>query len=63
MLVVQVNEGENIERALKRYKNKFNRTKVVRELRNRKEYVKPTVANRKMKMKAAYINQKFREED
>ena len=63
MLVVQVKDGENIERALKRYKNKFNKTKVVRELRTRKEYVKPTVAKRKTKLKAAYINQKFREED
>jgi small subunit ribosomal protein S21 len=59
MLVVQVKEGENIERALKRYKNKFNRTKVVRELRDRKQYIKPTVANRKTKLKAAYIQNKY----
>ncbi|MEN8927568.1 MAG: 30S ribosomal protein S21 [Flavobacteriales bacterium] len=59
MLVVQVKDGENIERALKRYKNKFNRTKVVRELRSRKEYIKPTVANRKQKLKAAYIQEKY----
>lgn len=59
MLIVQVKEGENIERALKRYKNKFNRTKVVRELRERKEYIKPTVANRKVKLKAAYIQNKY----
>ncbi len=59
MLVVQVKEGENIERALKRYKNKFNRTKVVRQLRDRKEYIKPTVANRKTKLKAAYIQAKY----
>ena len=59
MLIVQVKDGENIERALKRYKNKFNRTKVVRELRDRKEYIKPTVANRKTKLKAAYIQKKY----
>ena len=59
MLVVQVKEGENIERALKRYKKKFSRTKVVRELRDRKEYIKPTVANRKTKLKAAYIQEKY----
>jgi len=59
MLVVQVKEGENIERALKRYKNKFNKTKVVRELRDRKQYIKPTVANRKTKLKAAYIQNKY----
>ena len=59
MLVVKVKEGENIERALKRYKNKFNKTKVVRELRDRKQYIKPTVAHRKTKLKAAYIQEKY----
>ncbi|MEZ7900331.1 MAG: small subunit ribosomal protein S21 [Urechidicola sp.] len=59
MLVVQVKEGENIERALKRYKNKFNRTKIVRQLRDRKQYIKPTVANRKTKLKAVYIQAKY----
>lgn len=63
MLIVQVKDGENIERALKRYKNKFNSTKVVRQLREKKEYIKPTVANRKTKLKAAYIEQKFKEEN
>jgi small subunit ribosomal protein S21 len=63
MLVVQVKEGEDIDRALKRYKNKFNKTKVVRELRSRKEFIKPTVANRSMMMKAAYINAKHNQED
>ena len=62
MLIVQVKDGENIERALKRYKNKFNSTKTVRELRQRKEYIKPTVANRATRLKAAYINEKYREE-
>lgn len=62
MLIVQVKEGENIERALKRYKKKYNSTKVVRNLRIKKEYIKPTVARRKMKLKAAYILKKFRED-
>jgi len=62
MLIVQVKEGENIERALKRYKKKYNSTKVVRNLRSKKEYIKPTVARRKMKLKAAYILKKFRED-
>lgn len=63
MLVVQVKEGENIERALKRYKKKYDKTKVVRQLRSRKEYIKPSVANRKIRMKAAYIENKFRDEN
>ncbi|MCT4560262.1 MAG: 30S ribosomal protein S21 [Crocinitomicaceae bacterium] len=54
MLVIPVKEGENIERALKRYKKKYDRTGVMRELRGRKEFVKPSVTNRQDKIKAAY---------
>jgi len=39
MLVIQVKEGDNIERALKKYKRKFERTKTLRELRARKKAV------------------------
>ncbi len=63
MIIIPVKDGENIERALKRYKNKFNSTKTVRELRQRKEYIKPSVANRKIRLKAAYIENKFRDEN
>lgn len=62
MLKIIVKDGESIERALKRYKNKFNSTKVVKKLREKKEYIKPTVANRSERLKAAYINRKNREE-
>lgn len=43
MLIIPVKEGENIERAIKKYKKKFDRTKVMRELRSRKEFTKPSV--------------------
>lgn len=62
MLKIIVKDGESIERALKRYKNKFNSTKVVKKLREKKEYIKPTIANRSERLKAAYINRKNREE-
>ena len=54
MLVVPVKEGENIERALKKYKKKFEKTGVMRELRTRKEFVKPSVIGRQQRIKAAY---------
>ena len=47
MIIVPVKEGENIERALKRFKRKFERTGVVKELRNRKAFIKPSVERRK----------------
>ena len=46
MIVVAVKEGENIERALKRFKRKFERTGAVKELRARKEFIKPSVLKR-----------------
>ncbi len=55
MLIIPVKEGENIERALKKYKKKFGRTKVVRELRARKQFTKPSVIRREEIKKAAYI--------
>jgi len=54
MLIIPVKEGENIERAIKKYKKKFEKTKVMRELRSRKEFVKPSILKRQEKIKASY---------
>ncbi len=54
MLIIPIKEGENIERPLKRFKKKFERTGTMRGLRARKHYVKPSVARRVQKEKAAY---------
>ncbi len=60
MIIVPLKEGENIERALKRLKRKFERTGVVRELRSRKHFQKPSEINRERKKKAIYV-QKLRQ--
>lgn len=62
MLVIQVKEGDNIERALKKYKRKFERTKTLRELRARKTYTKPCVADREARKKAIYVESIKRQE-
>ncbi len=54
MLIIPVKEGENIERALKKYKKKYDKTNVMKELRARKEFVKPSIIGRQQKIKAAY---------
>ncbi|TXI83328.1 MAG: 30S ribosomal protein S21 [Crocinitomicaceae bacterium] len=54
MLIIPVKEGENIERALKKYKKKFDKTNVMKELRARKEFIKPSVINRQANIKASY---------
>jgi small subunit ribosomal protein S21 len=59
MLIIPVKEGENIERALKKYKKKYDKTNVMKELRGRKEFEKPSVTRRQEKIKAAYV-QKLR---
>ena len=55
MIVVQVKDSENIERALKRFKRKYERTGVVKELRRRQAFVKPSVQKRKQKQRAVYV--------
>ena len=54
MLIIPVKEGENIERAIKKYKKKYEKTKVMRELRARREFTKPSITNRQANIKAAY---------
>ncbi len=63
MLVISVKEGEAIERALKRYKRKFDRTGTMRQLRSRQQFTKPSVERRKEIIKAAYIQGKRQDEE
>ena len=55
MLHIPVKEGESIERALKKYKKKFERTGVLKELRARKEYTKKSIVRRQQVIKAEYV--------
>ncbi len=55
MLIIPIKEGENIDRALKRYKRKFDKTGVVRQLRARQAFTKPSVAKRAQTQKAQYV--------
>ncbi len=63
MIVIPVKEGENIERALKRFKRKFERTGVIKELRGRQQYTKPSIERRAEVKKAIYVQAKQRIED
>ena len=60
MIIVQVKEGENIEKALKKFKRKYEKTGIVKDLRSRQAFEKPSVTNRKKMMKAVYV-QKLRQ--
>ena len=63
MIIVPVKEGENIEKDLKKFKRKFEKTGVVKELRNRQAFDKPSVKNRKKMMRAIYIQKLQQIED
>ena len=57
MIIVPIKEGENIERALKKFKRKFEKTGAVREMRSRKNFEKPAVKKRMALQKAIYVQQ------
>ena len=63
MIVVPLKEGENIERALKKFKRKFEKTGVVKELRNRQAFSKPSVNRREQVKKEIYVQKLQREEE
>jgi small subunit ribosomal protein S21 len=54
MLIVNVKENESIDKALKRFKKKFEKTGVLKELRARTSFEKPSVRRRKEIIHAAY---------
>ena len=63
MIVVPIKEGENIERALKKLKRKFEKTGIMRELRSRQAYTKDSVIRREKLAKAIYVQQMHRDEE
>jgi len=56
MIIVPVKEGENLDKALKKLKKKFEKTGLIREIRERQKYTKPSVKRRQQLLRAIYIN-------
>lgn len=54
MLIINIKENESIDKALKRFKKKFEKTGVLRELRSRTSFAKPSVKRRQEILKAVY---------
>ncbi|MDR1517476.1 MAG: 30S ribosomal protein S21 [Dysgonamonadaceae bacterium] len=63
MIIVQLKEGENIEKALKKFKRKYEKTGVVKELRSRQAFTKPSITKRKKKQHAIYVQQLLQNEE
>ena len=54
MLIINIKENESIDKALKRFKKKFEKTGVVKQLRERSKFTKPSVRRREEIIKASY---------
>ena len=63
MIIMPIKEGETIERALKKFKRKYERTGVLKELRRRQYFTKPSIAKRDAMMHAVYVEQLHREDE
>ncbi len=59
MLIIDVKDSESIDRALKNYKRKVQRVGVIKELRRRKQFDKPSIKRRTTQLKAAYRLKKY----
>ena len=63
MLIIPIKDGENIDRALKRFKRKFDKTGTKRSWQTRKEFVKPSIKRRAEIQKAEYVQRLRDNED
>ena len=63
MIIVNVENGTSLEKALKTLKRKWDKSKAIKELRERKEFTKKSVKRRQEILKASYIQKKYRNND
>ena len=61
MLIIDTRDSDSIDKALRKYKKKFEKSGILKELRNHKQYDKPSVVKREKMKKAAYSEQLRRE--
>ncbi|HLP19214.1 MAG TPA: 30S ribosomal protein S21 [Chitinophagales bacterium] len=61
MLIIDARESESIDRALKKYKKKFEKAGILRQLRERQTFTKPSIVRRQTVLKAGYIQNLRRE--
>jgi small subunit ribosomal protein S21 len=57
MLIIDTRDSDSIDKALKKYKKKFEKAGIIRELRSRQAFTKPSIVRRTTVLKAAYRQQ------
>ncbi len=60
MLIIDVKDSENIDKALKKYKKKFEKAGILKQLRKRKQFTKPSIIRRTEVLKAVYVEHTYR---
>lgn len=63
MLIINIKENESIDKALKRFKKKFEKTGVLKELRARTAFEKPSVKRRSEIIRAAYRQKQYAQDN
>lgn len=61
MLIIDVRDSENLDKALKKYKKKFEKSAVLKQLRERQSFTKPSVRRRGLVLRAKYRTQLLHE--
>jgi small subunit ribosomal protein S21 len=54
MLILEIKDGDTIDKVLKKYKRKYEKSGILKELRRRKAFAKPSVERRTEVLKAVY---------
>ena len=63
MLIIDARESESLDKALKKYKKKFEKAGVLKQLRSRQSFTKPSVERRGQVLRAVYREKMAREEE
>lgn len=59
MLILEIKDGDTIDKVLKKYKRKFEKSGILKELRRRKAFTKPSIERRATMLKAAYKEEMY----
>ncbi|MBX7226713.1 MAG: 30S ribosomal protein S21 [Chitinophagales bacterium] len=63
MLIIDARDAESLDRALKNYKKKFEKAGIMKQIRNRQSFTKPSIEKRTTVLKAVYREKMKRDED
>lgn len=63
MLIIDTRDSESLDRALKKYKKKFEKAGILRQLRERQVFLKPSIKRRTTVLKAAYSQTLLRDQE